>query len=78
MKKLTSFGIAVIFHQLSLSLGIFQDQAKRNYVDNQLETDRKKKERYAEMDKKRKAMVDVRSFFFRFFSSGWSLISMTT
>ncbi|AAW46019.2 hypothetical protein CNBJ1020 [Cryptococcus deneoformans B-3501A] len=50
---------AVIFHQLSLSLGIFQDQAKRNYVDNQLEIDRKKKQRYAEMDKKRKAMVDA-------------------
>ncbi|WVO23971.1 uncharacterized protein IAS62_005329 [Cryptococcus decagattii] len=50
---------AVIFHQLSLCLGIFQDQAKRNYVDNKLETDRKKKERYAEMDKKRKAMVDA-------------------
>ncbi|KIR60509.1 hypothetical protein I314_03805 [Cryptococcus bacillisporus CA1873] len=50
---------AIIFHQLSLCLGIFQDQAKRNYVDNKLETDRKKKERYAEMDKKRKAMVDA-------------------
>lgn len=81
MKKLTSFGIAVIFHQLSLSLGIFQNQAKRNYVDSKLESGRKKKQRYAEMDKKRKAMVDVRFLFFififYFFASGWSLISMT-
>lgn len=67
---LISLGTAVIFHQLSLCLGIFQDQAKRNYVDNKLETDRKKKERYAEMDKKRKAMVDVRSFFFHLVASG--------
>ncbi|OXG53514.1 hypothetical protein J010_05358 [Cryptococcus neoformans] len=50
---------AVIFHQLSLSLGIFQNQAKRNYVDSKLESGRKKKQRYAEMDKKRKAMVDA-------------------
>lgn len=81
MKKLTSFGIAVIFHQLSLSLGIFQNQAKRNYVDSKLESGRKKKQRYAEMDKKRKAMVDVRFLFFififYFFASGWSPISMT-
>lgn len=42
MKKLTSFGIAVIFHQLSLSLGIFQNQAKRNYVDSKLESGRKR------------------------------------
>lgn len=38
-------------------------------MDNKLETDRKKKERYAEMDKKRKAMVDVRSFFFHLVAS---------
>lgn len=43
-------------------------------MDNKLETDRKKKERYAEMDKKRKAMVDVRSFFFQLVASGWTLI----
>lgn len=67
MKKLTSFEIAVIFHQLSLSLGIFQNQAKRNYVDSKLESGRKKKQRYAEMDKKRKAMVDVRFLVFYFY-----------
>jgi hypothetical protein len=35
--------------------------AKRQYVDTKLETERKRKEKYAEMDKKRKVMVDVSS-----------------
>lgn len=33
--------------------------AKRQYVDTKLEAERKRKEKYAEMDKKRKVMVDV-------------------
>ena len=50
---------AIMFRQISLSLEILVDQAKRAYLDGKLEGDRRKRERYAEMDKKRKAMVDV-------------------
>ncbi|OCF58641.1 hypothetical protein L486_03130 [Kwoniella mangroviensis CBS 10435] len=50
---------AIQFRQISVSLEILLNPNKRNYVDTKLENDRKKKERYAEMDKKRKVMVDA-------------------
>lgn len=50
-----------MFRQISLSLDILIDTAKRNYLDTRLESDRRKKAQYAEMNKKRKAMVDVGS-----------------
>ncbi|OCF45764.1 hypothetical protein I317_00252 [Kwoniella heveanensis CBS 569] len=50
---------AIQFREISVSLEILTNPAKRSYVDNKLESDRKKRERYAEMDKKRKEMVDA-------------------
>ncbi|WWD07490.1 hypothetical protein V865_005591 [Kwoniella europaea PYCC6329] len=50
---------AIQFRQISVSLEILLNPNKRNYVDTKLENDRKKRERYAEMDKKRKVMVDA-------------------
>lgn len=46
--------------ELSLSVEILNDPAKRTYVDTRLETDRRRKEKYAQSDKKRKEMIDVR------------------
>jgi hypothetical protein len=46
-----------------LSIEILSDPAKRTYVDTRLETDRKRKEKYAQSDKKRKDMIDVRPFY---------------
>ncbi|WVQ98231.1 hypothetical protein IAU59_005354 [Kwoniella sp. CBS 9459] len=50
---------AIQFREISVALEILINPAKRSYVDNKLESDRKKRERYAEMDKKRKEMVDA-------------------
>ncbi|WRT64610.1 uncharacterized protein IL334_001543 [Kwoniella shivajii] len=50
---------AIQFRQISLALGILTDQTKRSYVDNKLESDRRKKEKYAEYDKNKKRMVDA-------------------
>jgi DnaJ family protein C protein 17 len=50
----------VRFREISLSIEILSDPAKRTYVDTRLETDRKRKEKYAQSDKKRKDMIDVR------------------
>ncbi|WVW78269.1 hypothetical protein I302_100222 [Kwoniella bestiolae CBS 10118] len=50
---------AIQFRQISVSLEILLNPNKRTYVDTKLENDRKKRERYAEMDKKRKDMVDA-------------------
>lgn len=52
------------FREISLAHEILIDIAKRQYVDTRLEGERKKREKYAEMDKKRKGLVDVgqRSF----------------
>lgn len=47
------------FRELSLSLEILIDGVKRAFVDGKLEGERRRKEKYAELDKKRKAMVDV-------------------
>ncbi|RSH92327.1 hypothetical protein EHS25_008742 [Saitozyma podzolica] len=52
---------AIKLRQVFLSLEILSDVAKRQYVDTKLETERKRKEKYAEMDKKRKVMVDARN-----------------
>jgi hypothetical protein len=52
----------VRFREISLSIEILSDPAKRTYVDTRLETDRKRKEKYAQSDKKRKDMIDVRPF----------------
>lgn len=38
---------------------MLSDPSKRSYLDQRLESDRKKKQKYAEMDKKRKEMVDA-------------------
>jgi DnaJ family protein C protein 17 len=48
-----------MFRKISLALSILTDSAKRTYIDTRLEADRKKRERYAEMNKKQKEMVDV-------------------
>jgi hypothetical protein len=58
--------VAVRFREISLSIEILSDPAKRTYVDTRLETDRKRKEKYAQSDKKRKDMIDVRPFSFSF------------
>ncbi|WVF69620.1 hypothetical protein IAT40_004398 [Kwoniella sp. CBS 6097] len=50
---------AIQFREISVALEILTNPTKRNYVDTKLESDRKKRERYAEMDKKRKEMVDA-------------------
>lgn len=50
---------AIMFRKVTVSLEILSDSAKRTYLDTRLESDRKKRERYAELDKKRKGMVDV-------------------
>jgi DnaJ family protein C protein 17 len=49
----------VIFDKISRALELLLNPSKRAYVDGKLEADRKKRERYAEMDKKKQAMVDV-------------------
>jgi hypothetical protein len=49
---------AAKFREISLSLEILVDHAKRAYVDTRLEAERVRKERYAELDKKRKKLVD--------------------
>jgi DnaJ family protein C protein 17 len=53
-----------MFRQISLSLELLLDTSKRSYLDTKLETDRKRREKYSELDKKRKAMIDVRDPFF--------------
>ncbi|WVR04772.1 hypothetical protein IAU60_001784 [Kwoniella sp. DSM 27419] len=50
---------AVQFRQISLALEILTDVNKRSYVDTKLENDRKKREKYAASDAKRKAMIDA-------------------
>jgi DnaJ family protein C protein 17 len=52
--------LAKKFAELGLAQGILNDPAKRTYVDTRLETDRRRKEKYAQSDKKRKDMIDVR------------------
>ncbi len=48
-----------MFRQISLSLEILIDTAKRNYLDTRLESDRRKKVQYAQANKKRKDLIDV-------------------
>jgi len=48
-----------MFRQISLSLELLLDTSKRQYLDTKLETDRKRREKYSELDKKRKDMIDV-------------------
>jgi DnaJ family protein C protein 17 len=55
----TALTPAIMFRKVTVSLEILSDSAKRTYLDTRLESDRKKRERYAELDKKRKGMVDV-------------------
>ncbi|WWD21652.1 hypothetical protein CI109_106138 [Kwoniella shandongensis] len=50
---------AILFRQISLSLEILIDPSKRSYVDNKLESDRRKREQYAASGAKRKAMIDA-------------------
>ena len=49
---------AIKFREISLSLEILIDGAKRAYLDTRLAAERQRKERYAELDKKRKKLVD--------------------
>lgn len=44
---------------LSLALGMLMDPSKRSYVNNKLDEDRRKKEKYAVMEKKKRGLVDV-------------------
>jgi DnaJ family protein C protein 17 len=48
-----------MFRQISVAVEMLSDPSKRSYLDQRLESDRKKKQKYAEMDKKRKEMVDA-------------------
>ncbi|EIW71104.1 hypothetical protein TREMEDRAFT_60044 [Tremella mesenterica DSM 1558] len=50
---------AIMFRQISVSLEILVDNAKRAFLDQRLIAEKAKKAKYAEMDKKRKAMVDA-------------------
>ena len=52
--------LVIMFRQISLSLEILIDAAKRGFLDTRLEGDRRRREKVAGLDKKRKAMVDVR------------------
>ena len=48
-----------MFRKVTVSLDILTDQAKRNYVDTRLESDRRRKEQYAARDKRKQGLVDV-------------------
>jgi hypothetical protein len=43
---------------------MLMDPSKRSYVNNKLEDDRRKKEKYAVMEKKKRGLVDVSLRFF--------------
>lgn len=51
------------FREIELSRGILEDVAKRRFVDEKLEGERRRKVKMAAFDKKRKVLVDVSSFF---------------
>lgn len=51
--------IVVRLHEVKIAIGILEDAAKRTYVDTKLETDRKRKEKYAASDKRKQEMIDV-------------------
>jgi hypothetical protein len=42
---------------------MLMDPSKRSYVNNKLDEDRRKKEKYAVMEKKKRGLVDVSSLF---------------
>ena len=48
-----------MFRKIMVSLEMLLDPAKRSYIDQRLEADRRRKEKYAESDKKRKGLIDV-------------------
>lgn len=48
-----------MFHQITLALNMLLDPAKRKFLDTKLEQSRAQAARYAEMQGKRKAGVDV-------------------
>ena len=48
-----------MFRKITVSLEILSDTSKRTYIDTRQAADRAKKERYAEMNKKKRVMVDV-------------------
>lgn len=50
---------AVKFRELSLSLEILIDPAKRSYVDGKLEAKRRNAERWAAANKKKRDLLDV-------------------
>ena len=58
----SSWFIAIMFRQISLSLEILIDAAKRSFLDNRLDSERRRKEQYAASNKKRKDMIDVSLF----------------
>lgn len=45
--------------QVKLAVEILGDPAKRTYVDTRLETDRRRKEKYAASNKRNQEMIDV-------------------
>ncbi|GHJ90148.1 hypothetical protein NliqN6_6550 [Naganishia liquefaciens] len=47
------------FHVLSLALGMLMDPSKRAYVNNKLDEDRRKREKYTVMEKKKRGLVDA-------------------
>lgn len=48
-----------MFRKVTVSLDILTDPSKRNYLDTRLESDRRKKAQYAEMNKRKQGMVDA-------------------
>lgn len=50
---------------LSLALGMLMDPSKRAYVNTKLDEDRRKREKYAVMEKKKRGLVDVSPRSFR-------------
>lgn len=51
--------LAVKWRELEIALGVLGDAAKRTYVDTKLESDRRRKEKYAASDKRKQEMIDV-------------------
>jgi DnaJ family protein C protein 17 len=51
---------AAQFFQISLAVNLLTDSAKRSFLNGRLDEEKQKKERYAEMNKKKRGLLDVR------------------
>jgi hypothetical protein len=64
-----------MFRRIQLSLEILEDVGKRAFVDNKLEAARKHRAKYAEMDKRKREMVDVSVYTVPLFQVSLSALS---